>query len=113
MQFPGHFLVQGNHSFLDVYDQNNDRSGFDGQINLFQRRLDDDVPGFLAAQQAYATGINQRKWFAAPFHLRCNAVAGDTRLIVYNGNAFAGDTVEERGLAYIWTSDDSDEIGHT
>src|ERR1051325_11498896 len=44
----GGFAVEGNNTFLHVYDEDDDVGGFDSEFNLFQCGARDDVIGFLA-----------------------------------------------------------------
>ena len=98
-QARGGFAVQRHDALLDVHHQDDDIGRLDGEFDLFERRLDDDIVRLLAAQQADAAGIHQRERPPAPFHLGRDAVAGDARLIVHDGDAPPGDAVEQGRLA--------------
>ena len=104
-QARGGFAVQRHDAFLDVHHQDDDVGRLDGEFHLFERRLDDDIIRLFAAQQADAAGIHQREGLPVPFHLGADAVARDARLIVHDGDAPAGDAVEQGGLADIGPAD--------
>ena len=110
--FSADFAVQRHDAFLHIDDEDDGVCGFDRQIHLFQRGLDDDVVGFFAAQQADAAGVHERERLAAPLGLGGDAVARDAGLVMHNRNPLADDAVEQRGFADIWPSDNGDEIWH-
>jgi hypothetical protein len=107
-QFLRDFAVQRHNAFLHIDDEDDDVRGFDGQIHLLHRGLDDDVAGFFAAQQADAAGVHEREGASVPFGLGADAVARDARLVMHDGDAPSDDAVEQRGLADIGAADDGD-----
>ena len=56
-----HFAVERHDAFLHVDDEDDGVRGFDGDFDLFERGLDDDVVGFFAAQQTDAAGVHERE----------------------------------------------------
>ena len=107
----GDFAVQGNDALLQIDNQNNDGGGFDGQFDLLEGGLDDDIAGLLAAQQAQAAGVHQGEGASVPLGLDADAVACDPRLVVNDGDAFAGDAIKQGRLAHVGPSDNGDKIG--
>ena len=63
----GDFAVQGDDAFLQIDDEDNDGGGFDGQFDLLEGGLDDDIAGFFAAQQAQAAGVHEGEGAPVPF----------------------------------------------
>ena len=109
-QFFRDFEVERHNAFLHVDDENDDVCGFNGQIHLFHRRLDDDIIGFFTAQQADATGVHQRKGSSVPFRFGNDSVARHARLIVDNGDAPSNNAIEQRGLADIGATDNGNQV---
>jgi hypothetical protein len=109
-EFCRDFAVERHDAFLHVDDENDRAGRFDGDLDLFERGLDDHVVGFLAAQQADAAGVHERERFSVPLGLDAHAVARDAGLVMHDGDAPFDDAVEQRGFADIRTADDGDEI---
>jgi hypothetical protein len=107
----GDLAVQGHDAFLQIDNKNNDGGGLDGQLDLLEGGLDDDIAGLFAAQQAQAAGVHQREGAPVPLGLDADAVAGDARLVVNDGDAPAGDAVKQGRLAHVGPSDNGDETG--
>jgi hypothetical protein len=108
----GSFAVEGDNAFLDVDNEQDDIGGFDGEFDLRQRRLSDDVIGLLAAEQADAAGVYEGEGLSAPFGFGAHAVAGDAGLVVDNGNAAPDNAVEQGGFTDVRAADDGDEAWH-
>ena len=102
---------RGTTPFLQIDDKDNDGGRFDGQFDLLEGGLDDDIAGFFAAQQAQAPGVHQGEGASVPFGFDADAVARHARLIVDDGDALAGDAIEQGRLAHIGPSDNGDETG--
>ena len=55
------------------------------------------------------TGIDQQKFVAAPFTITKNAIAGHARRVLHDGKALAGQFIENRRLAHVGTTNDSND----
>jgi hypothetical protein len=108
-QFLRNLTVQRHDTFLHVDHQNNRARRVNGDFDLRQRGLDDDIFGFFAAQQADAAGVYEREGFSVPLGLDADAVARDAGLVMDDGNAPLDDAVEQRGFPDIGPADDGDE----
>jgi hypothetical protein len=104
-----HFAVKRHDAFLDIDDEDDRIRRFDGHADLLHGGLDDDIAGFLAAQQTDAAGVHERVGPALPFGLDAHAVARDARLVMHNRDAFFDDAIEQRGFAHIRAADDGDK----
>jgi hypothetical protein len=91
----GDFTVERDDAFLDVDDEDDDVGGLDGEGDLFDGGLDDDVAGFFAAKQPDSAGVNESERASAPFGFGADAIAGDARLIVDDGDAASDDAIEQ------------------
>ncbi len=102
------FAVERNDALAHIDDQNDYVGGFDGEPDLAERRLRDDILRFFTPQQTYTAGVHQGERATVPFPLGADAVARHAGLIVHNGDAPAHNAVEQRRLADIWATDDGD-----
>src|SRR5947199_6337669 len=110
-QEPRQLFVKRGQTGLAVDNQNEQRGFLDGYVRLAQ--------DFLGNQRLIvrheAARVDDFERAASPLPLAVNAVASDSRLVGDDGAARAGQTVEERGLAYVGTSskeDDGENVGH-
>ena len=103
-------FVQRHDPFLHVDDQDDNPRGFNGQFDLFKRRARNDIAGFFPMHQADAARIDQRIRPPLPFNFRSDAVAGHARFVMNDGNAAAGDAVEQGRFPHIGPADNGDNI---
>src|SRR5437868_6844157 len=87
----GSFAVERHDAFLDVYDEDDDIGGFNGDLYLFEGGTNNVVVGLFAPEQTDATGVHEGEGLAAPFSLGGNAISGDAGLIVNDGDAPSND----------------------
>jgi len=104
----GEILVERREAVLAVDDKEQDIRR--GERDLHFRA---DLIGKARIDlRADAAGINNLKWIVAELAERGNAVAGDTRHIVHDGDFASREAIEERGLADIGPTDDGNSAGH-
>lgn len=104
----GDFLVERGEAFLDVDDEDDDVGGFDGEFDLFDGGGGDDVGGFFAADEADATGIHEGEAAAVPFGFGGDAIAGDARFVMNDGDAAADNPVKKGGFSDVRATDNGD-----
>jgi len=81
-------------------------------LHLVEGGARDNVRRFLAPQQAKPTGINQRERAAPPLRFGGDTIAGDTRLIMNDGDAPTDNAIEERRFADVRSSHNGDKSCH-
>ena len=109
MQALRHFTIERDNAFLHVDDQDDAVGRLQSHLDLFECSVDDHILDFLTAQEADTAGVHEREGPSAPLSLSRHAVASYPGHVMHNGDAPAGDAVEERGLADIGATDDGDD----
>ena len=100
----GDVLVERQHAFAGVDDEQNHRGRIDRQIDLVL-----DVPREVVhVGDAHAAGVDQLEEAVVVAHQVRDAVARDARLVVDDGNAHAGEPVQHAALADVGPADDDD-----
>ena len=97
-----HILVHPGDALTAVDHEDHDVALLDGLEYLILHALHDRV--FVFQQQT--AGIDHVKTFILPLHAAVQTVARNARHIVDDSPAFADDSVEQRRLPYVGTSDD-------
>jgi len=92
-------FVQRHDPFLHIDHEDDNPRGFNGQFDLFKRRARNDI-----------ARIDQRIRPPLPFNFRSDAVAGHARFVMNDGNAAAGDAVEQGRFPHIGPADNGDNI---
>jgi len=108
-QHAGDAVVERRHALAAVEQEQDERRGRDGKINLLLRGRD-ELPGRFAALEPDAAGVEER--VAPLLDLGRDDVAGDARLVMHDGNALPRQPVEQAAFAHIGASDDGDGANH-
>ena len=103
-----HLLVGGGETCTDIRQENDDGGVFNGDLGLVPHEGQDLVigPGLDAA------GVHQDKGPAVPVRLPIDAVPGDPRRVLHDGEALSDELVEQHGLAHIGPAHDGDDGFH-
>ncbi len=98
----GERLIDGGESVVGIHHEQDQIGRFHGDV-----RLDGDLGVETVVDiAADAAGIDERAGMGGGLGGCGDAVAGDARLVVDDGDFAPGEAVEERGLADIGASDD-------
>ena len=104
-QHGGDFEVEGGAAFKSVNDEEYERGGGEGEIDLLFHGVSDELRRQLGAIQADAAGIHQG--IATFEDVGRDEVARDPRLIMHDRDTASHQTVEETALPDVGTSHDS------
>ena len=100
----GHVLVERQHAFARVDDEQNHVGRVDRQVDLVF-----DVPREVVhVGDAHAAGVDQLEEAVVVTHQVRDAVARDARLVVDDGNPHAGEPIQHAALADVGPADDDD-----
>src|SRR5258706_7961675 len=109
---PCHILIERHEAFLNVPDEDDYMSGFNGQLDLIERGTGDDIDNFFTSAEPDTPGIHEREGVAARFCFSSNAIARHARLIVNNSDAPSDDSIEERGFPDVRSSNNGHKSRH-
>ena len=117
LEHPGHLLVSGGHAGADVAYKNDHRGGVNSDLRLLTHKGQNLVVG----PRLDAAGVHQVEGAAPPLGLGVQPVAGDARRVLHDGQAFAGQLIEQHGLAHVGAAHNGHQglchsippIGHT
>ena len=109
-QFAGNFLVQRHDAFGHIDDHDDGRGHFDGDFGLMPGRVRHQVTAFLVVHERDAARVDNLERFIAPARRGRDAVTGHAGLFMHNGDAPSDDSVEERALPDVGTSDDGENV---
>ncbi|MPM52219.1 hypothetical protein SDC9_98976 [bioreactor metagenome] len=96
-QHVGHLVVGGGEAGLHIGQKDNHRGVINGQLRLLAHKGQD----LIVRLGLNAAGVDQGKRAAVPVRLPVNAVAGDARRILHDGEPPTDQLVEQHGLAHI------------
>ena len=101
----GNFLIGRMDSGQHIHRQNHDRGIGQSHVDLGADSGLDCIAlnGFI--ENIHSAGIDEREPFLVVHDLADQPVPGDAALIMDNGDAFSGDTVEYGGLADVRSAD--------
>ena len=104
-QHVGHLLVRGGEARADIRQKDDDSGVLDGDLGLIPHEGQDLVvgPGLDTA------GVDKGEGPAVPVRLPIDAVPGDARGVLHNGEALSNEFVEQHGLAHIGPAHDGDD----
>ena len=107
-QHVGHLLVRGGEARADIRQKDDDSGVLDGDLGLIPHEGQDLVvgPGLDTA------GVDKGEGPAVPVRLPIDAVPGDARGVLHNGEALSNEFVEQHGLAHIGPAHDGDDGFH-
>ena len=93
----GHVLVGGGQAVAHVHHHDDAVGGVDGDLGLLAH-VGQNALGGLGLD---AAGIHQQELVAAPLAVGEDAVAGDARGILHDGQTLAAELIEQGGLAHV------------
>ena len=96
-QHVGYFLVGGGQAVADIHHHDDAVSGVNGDLCLLTH-VGQNTLGRLGLD---AAGVHQHELVAAPLAVCKNAVAGNARGILHDGQALAAEFVEQGRLAHV------------
>ncbi len=102
----GDFFIGGVESVEDIDDEDDDGGIGNGEVDLFADGGFDDVMLDGVVEDVDAAGVDEGEGGVVPHDFAHEAVACNAALVVYDGDAFACDAVEEGGFADVGTADD-------
>ena len=107
-QHARHLLVGGGEACTDIRQKDDDGGVVNGDLGLIPHEGQDLVvgPGLDAA------GVDKGEGPAVPVRLPIDAVPGDARGVLHNGEALSNEFVEQHGLAHIGPAHDGDDGFH-
>ena len=101
--------VRSGHACAQVGDENDDIRVMNRGLCLKAHELQD----LVIVGRLDTAGVDDREHAAAPLTFRIQTVTGDTRGVLNNGQALAGQSVEQLGLAHVRAADDRNSwFGH-
>ena len=104
-QHMGHVLVGGGQAVAHVHHHDDAVGGIDGDLGLLTH-MGQDAFGGLGLD---AAGIHQQELVTAPLAVGEDAVAGDARGILHDGQTLAAELIEQGGLAHIGAAHHSND----
>lgn len=104
-QHMGHVLVGGGQAVAHVHHHDDAVGGVDGDLGLLAH-VGQNALGGLGLN---AAGIHQQELVAAPLAVGEDAVAGDARGILHDGQTLAAELIEQGGLAHVGAAHHSND----
>ena len=104
-QHMGHVLVGGGQAVAHVHHHDDAVGGVDGDLGLLAH-MGQNALGGLGLN---AAGIHQQELVAAPLAVGKDAVAGDARGILHDGQTLAAELIEQGGLAHVGAAHHSND----
>ena len=97
----GNVLVGSGQAVADIRHHDDAVGGVDGDLRLFPHMGQNALGGL----RLDAAGVHQQELVAAPLAVGKDAVAGDARGILHDGQTLAAELIEQGGLAHIGAAD--------
>ena len=108
-QHMGHVLVGSGQAIADIHHHDDAVGGVDGDLGLLAHMGQNALGGL----RLDAAGVHQQELVAAPLAVGEDAVAGDARGILHDGQTLAAELIEQGGLAHVGTAHHSyDRFAH-